>query len=564
MRTKTAVLIAVVVFVLIGLTLMMGVGIFYAMYSPDAIASDSILHVSLSGTVAEFPPRDGLAVLFAEEETNLWDLRRVFLSAADDDRIQGAILEIGPLLAGWAQIEEIRGFIQEFRNSGKQVHAFLATDMADEAELFLASACDSITINPAAGLIIDGLAAEVIFMKRMIEKLGLDYEGFQLKEYKGAQEFTRTEMTPEIREMLTSVLGNIQNHFVSEVAEQRTLDPQELMELIREGMIPADRAAEAGLVDHLGYRREVLDLFGEEEYEQIPLKRYVDEARSTGSGPKVAVIEGSGMITAGESESFVGIMGGSTLADQLRSVARDESFQGVLFRVNSPGGSAVGSDMIWGEVKKLTEAGKPVIVSMSDVAGSGGYYVSMAADQIVCHNSTITGSIGVIFGKFDASGFLDWIGVDVDTVKLAPNANFFSLTRGLNPEQEEQVKKWMNQIYTEFVSKAAEGRGLSYEEMESKAHGKIYSGPQALQAQLVDELGGMDKAIDLMAQALDVEDAEDLNLVLYPRPRTLWESLSEGDYLQSWPGILIGALRSQLRSLEVPSLWMLGPEVHIH
>ena len=215
------------------------------------------------------------------------------------------------------------------------------------------------------------------------------------------------------------------------------------------------------------------------------------------------------------------------MAQILRDVRESGKYEAVLFRVDSPGGSAVGSDMVWREVELLEEAGTPVIVSMSGVAGSGGYYISMGASKIISQPTTITGSIGVIFGKFDLGGLYDWLGISIDRVKTSPNADLFSFSTSLTSEQREQVIAWMQEIYDAFVSKAAKGRGMEFAKLEEMARGRIYTGEQARKIGLVDDIGGFPRALEHVRQSLELEDDARINLVRLPKPKSFWETLSE-------------------------------------
>jgi len=284
-----------------------------------------------------------------------------------------------------------------------------------------------------------------------------------------------------------------------------------------------------------------------------------------GRGTKVAYVAAEGTITSGSSESFSEQVGGNTMASTLRKLREDRSVKAVILRVNSPGGSVVGSEMIWEEVRKLEEARKPVIVSMSGVAASGGYYISMPARRIVSQPSTITGSIGVIFGKFDLSGFYDWIGMNVEQVKISPNADIFSFSNSLSEEQRQQVVNWMTDVYNTFVNKAATARKMSFEQMEPKAHGRIYSGEQAKAAGLVDELGGIDTAVEAVRSALKLKKEEKVQLVIYPRPRTIWDTLSSGDFpLAKSPSFKLREwVEAEAASLSTPAPWLLCREIRI-
>lgn len=562
------ILVIVLAFVVIA-AILVGAGMIFLLQRTTTIQEGTVVELQISGALSDLPAEDPFAKIFAPDSQNLWDLERFFRSAASDDNVTAVYMEIFPVFASLAQIEELRDYMRRFRESGKEIHAFLAADFASESAMYLASAADEITMNPIAGSGIDGFMAEVFFMKRTLEKLGIRPNFIQFKEFKSAETYTRQTMSPQIREMLRSILEELENRFVETVARDRDVDAAVVRRLIENGIDTGDSLLEAGLVDHLGYRDDVIDRLTEEgrKYRGISAGRFRSYASSrfADRGRRVAVLGGQGPIIAGKSQPFAEVMGGMTVAGHLREIRENASYEGVIFRVNSPGGSAVGSDMVWQEVEKLREAGKPVVVSMSGVAGSGGYYVSMAANRIVSQPSTITGSVGVIFGKFDLSGFYDWIGMDIDRIKINPNADLLSLHSSLTPQQEERVRMWMDDLYTKFVGKAADGRGQSFEEFEPKAHGRIYTGQQALEIGLVDSLGGMNQAVSEMKELLDIPEEEAIQLELYPKPRTLWEILRSGELFEMKQphSLTLQSFMEELRELEEAKVWLMMPEFEI-
>ncbi len=555
------------------LSIVLGTGYLLFRGQQVTIRENTILEVALTGSVFELPPENPLTQMFGPGTLSLWELGKALRYAAQDDRVSGLYLEIHPLLLSWAQIEELRDSLHSFRTSGKPIHAFLALDMVRDPELYLACAADSITLNPGATLLVNGLLAEVTFYKGTMEKLGIKPEFIQFKEYKSAESFTRETMTPEIREMYESILGDLEERFISVVAQERSLDEERMRGILEAGLTSADQALEENLVDVLGYKSQVQQKLvnngdDSQEYEGLAARYYLDAVEDdfgTRSEHKVALVGGLGTITAGNSDPFSQIMGGLTMSSRLRRIREDDDIKGIILRVNSPGGSVVGSDMVWKEVKLLEEAGKPVVVTMSGVAGSGGYYISMAARHIISQPSTITGSIGVIFGKFDLEGLYEWLGITIDQVKTSPNADIFSSLTSLTDDQRQRVESWMATIYETFVQKAADGRSQTYQELEPRARGRIYTGVQAREIGLVDELGGLPEAMDQMKQVLGLEEDEDIELVLYPRPKSLWEALASGDFFgirqpDSWSQWL----QEQVPFLSDPAPWLLMPEVRIY
>ncbi|HXK60780.1 MAG TPA: S49 family peptidase, partial [Acidobacteriota bacterium] len=468
-RTLLLVILGVVVMILIMIAA--GIFFFWALQQPAPVADNSVLEVIVSGNVPEVPPANPLLQLLQPEGADLFSLHQAFDYAARDERIKAVYLEIQPLAMGFAEIEELRDAIRHFRESKKPVHCFMALDLPGEAEMYLASACDSITLNPGAGLLVNGLLAEVSFYKGTLEKLRIKPEFIEFKEYKNPGTYTRERMTPEYRGMLESIVRDLEERFVTTVASDRKIDPDRLRQLMAQGIIRDDEALREKLVDRLGYKHDVRDSLkfakeGQEKaYKGLNVEKYRNAAADrygVRRGTRVAFVAAEGIITSGSSEELSGIVGGNTLAALLGRLREDKSVKGVILRVNSPGGSVVGSEMIWEEVRLLEKQGKPVIVSMSGVAASGGYYISMNAGKIVTQPSTITGSIGVIFGKFDLSGFHDWIGVNVEQVKISPNADIFSLNDSLSAEQRSQVEAWMADVYETFVDKVAKSREMPF------------------------------------------------------------------------------------------------------
>lgn len=572
-KTKTT----VIVLALLGIVLItIGLGIALLWMSTDTSITygDTLLEIDLPSSVVELPQDQAISAFFQPGQLSLWELRKAFQAAAGDEKIKAVYLKVPYLTMSWAQVEEIRDMITEFRESGKMVHIFLNLDMAAEKEVFLASAANEIYLNPTSNLLLDGFMAETIFFKGTMEKLGVVPQFLQMKEYKSAETYSRDRMTPEIRLMYQELLEDMQNHFLLTVSVARNLKLEILENFINKGLISGSEAQILGLVDEITYQNLIDEklksryLLPEDE-DFLTLAQYLNSDWSssfTRGGSRIAVVGASGTIITGNSQNFSDLLGSNSLIETLEEIRRNDDIEGLILRVNSPGGSAVASDMIWQEVVRLRNAGKPVVVSMSGVAGSGGYYISMGAGRIICHPTTITGSIGVIFGKFDISGLLEKLGMEVDRVKISPNSDFMSLYSSLSPEQRELVEKMMAETYEDFVAKAADGRGVTYDQLEPKAHGRIYTGSQALDEGLVDELGGFSTAVAAMKKELGLENAEKVQLEIYPKPRTIWESLSAGEFFSSLataPGLSLRSVLAELKAMEVPIQWLLMPEITI-
>ncbi len=574
MSGRRGLIVVIILLVVIGIAIAAGFAIFWLMREPVSVAEGSVLEVNIGGGVPEIPSPNPFVELFQPSGLSLWELRQIFDRAATDDRIKAVYLEVHPLSMSWAEIEEIRDMMKAFRTSGKPIHSYLAVDVVTEQEIYLTAPTTAIYLTPGTGLLVNGLLAEVTFYKNTLDKLHIKPEFIQFKEYKNPGSYSRESMTPEYRAMLEGVVQDIQNRFVKTVVAERKIAEPRLLALMSKGIVTDKQALENRLIDFRAYKHEVrekLKFSGgkRKEYKGISAGRYRSAASASGGGSrkKVAYVVAEGTITSGDSESMAGIVGGNTLATNLRRLRDDKSVEGVILRVNSPGGSVVGSEMVWEEVRMLEKAGKPVIVSMSGVAASGGYYIAMDARRIVTQPSTITGSIGVIFGKFDLSGFYDWIGMDIEQIKLAPNADIFSFSSSLTDEQKQQIETWMAEVYNVFVTKAAKGRKMGYDQLEPKAHGRIYTGSQALNAGLVDDVGGIETAVARMKEALKMAKGEKLQLMLYPRPQSLWESLSSGDLLPvrlSAPKSLREWVEAEASAMSTPAPWVLAPNIRIN
>ena len=549
-------------------------GLYYGLRgSVPKVENDTVVEIVISAQVQEFPPNNPLLQVLSPQGANLWQLRNIFRRAAEDERIKAVLLEIHPMAWSWAQIEELRGQIKEFRESGKPVHALLAVDLVREPELYLASSTDSVTLNPDAGFLVNGLLVEQTFFKGTMEKLGIRPEFIQFKEYKSAESYSRDSLSPAVREMLETIVADLEGRFVATVSEDRNLEESVLQEFMKLGVATADQGLELGLVDQTGYRHQVEALLagGEEdsEYRSISGAKFLKAARHGSTAPaehRAAVLAGVGSIVAGKSDPMMEVLGGVSLARELRKLRQDDRIKGVILRVNSPGGSAVGSDMVWEEVRKLEQEGKPVVVSMSGVAGSGGYYISMGAGHLVSQPSTITGSIGVIFGKFDLSNLYQWMGISVDQVKNYPHADIFSSSRSLGADQRKRVEDWIADLYQKFVTKAADSRRMDFEDLEEKARGRIYTGAQAKALGLVDSLGGFEVAIQELKRALSLDEDTPLDLHLYPRPKSWWEAAFSGDLVSVIRAIAPASPLNRwtanlIRQLESPGPWLLAPEL---
>jgi len=477
------------------------------------------LQVSLSGEIAEEKTR----FIFAPAKRTILDFIEMMEKAKKDRTIQGMYLRIDPLQIGWAKLQEIRNAILDFRNSGKKVICF--TEMAGDKEYYLATAADKIVMMPGGYLLLDGLASEVTFIKGTLDKLGIKADLEHIGDYKSASDLvTREKMSDAHREVVNSLLDDFYAQFTEGIASGRGWTVSEVKAKIDSGPYTPAEALRAGLVDTLAYYddwEEIAEKMEGRKPHKLCEKKYseTDNYRySWAIPPKIAIVYGTGAIFSGESGSnplWGTVMGSETIAQAIKRAREDRSIKAVIFRVDSPGGSGQASEVIWHEVV-LTKEKKPIIVSMSDVAASGGYYVACAADTILAMPGTYTGSIGVITGKVDLSGLYEKIGFSKEIIKRGKHADFYTTARAFNDEEKEVVKRQIKEFYDEFVGKVAEGRSKTYDEIDGVARGRVWTGNQGIKNGLVDELGGLKRAIQIAKEKAGIPEDKEIELVLLP------------------------------------------------
>jgi protease-4 len=488
-----------------------------------------ILELDLTEGLTEGPPADPLAALMSMRKPRLSDVLAGLKRARQDPRVKGLVVKISGHPIGLATVQELRQAVVHFRASGKQTVAFAETFGefgTGTVPYYLATAFERVYLQPSGDVGLTGVIMEARFVKRALDKLGIDYQIGQRHEYKtAANTFNQDHMTEAHRESVARIVASVTEQIVAGIADGRRLDPGKVRELIDRGPFIGAEALEAGLVDGLAYRDEVYDEVKRSAGENAILL-YVSRYHRASAVKKlphptadgIALIHGSGTIRTGRSGRSPlgggGAMGSDTISAALRAARRDEHVKAVVFRVDSPGGSYVASDTVWREVV-LTRKVKPVIVSMGDVAASGGYFVSMAADVIVAQPGTLTGSIGVLGGKPVMSELLEKLGITTDEVAEGANAGIFSTSRGFSPEQWERINAWLDRIYDDFVGKVAQARNLTRERAHELARGRVWTGADARDGGLVDELGGLEDALLLARKRTGL--AEDAPVRVYPR-----------------------------------------------
>ena len=494
----------------------------------NRIRTDTVLVVDVRGSVAEEAPRG-----FWEEVTRgrvkvMSDFLEAIDRAARDSRINGLVLRVGGGGMNMAKLQELRGKIRGFNQSGKFSAVFL--ESATNRSYYLASACGSVTLVPQSILGIRGMMAESTFLRGTLDKLGVEADLYHAGDYKSASNLlTEKGYTKEHRESVDALLRDWYGEFLQGIAEGRELEVSRVASLVEQAPYTSREALEAGLVDEVAYRDqfdEKIKELNQGSENRASVGRYLARTDAEGDS-KIAVLYASGTIMTGESseDPVLGtVLGSSTLSEQLKWVREDESFKAAILRVDSPGGSAVASEIIRREVE-LTQKEMPVIVSMSDVAASGGYWIAMGADRIVAQPGTVTGSIGVITGKLNLKGLYDKLGMSKDYVALTENATIEWAFQNYTRRQRVVVRRIMQEYYDAFKAGVSKGRKLSLEEVEKIAQGRVWTGERAARLGLVDELGGMDVALRWAKQLADIPEAERVRLVHVTTRKTMIEKI---------------------------------------
>lgn len=536
------VILAGIVFTILGIISM--VGMVASSDTETVVKENSIFVLNLKGTLSERVQENPFQKLLGEENQayGLDDILSSIRKAKDNENIKGIYLQPTSLSTSFASLEEIRHALVDFKGSGKFIVAY--ADQYTQSMYYLASVADKVIVNPQGTISWHGLASQPVFFKDLLNKLGIEMQIFKVGTYKSAVEpYIATEMSEANREQVTAFLTSIWGRLLEDVSASRNI-PKETLNNYADQMMDLKQAEEyltCGLADTLLYKDGVLNYLKElsgreadESLRTLSLNDMKNVKRNTPldkSGNIIAVYYAFGGIDDGTSPEE-GINSEKVITD-LRKLREDETIKAVVLRVNSPGGSAYGSEQIWHEVV-LLKAKKPVIVSMGDYAASGGYYISCAADTIVADPTTLTGSIG-IFGMFpNMQGLLtDKIGLHFDMVKTNRFSDMGDMTRPFNADEREAMQNYINNGYKLFVKRCADGRGMSTEAIEKIAEGRVWTGEAAKELGLVDELGGLDRALEIAAQKVGIEA---YSVVNYPAKESFFSTLldeGKNDYIET-------------------------------
>lgn len=526
------------------------------------VKDNAVLHIKLNKPIGERAIKDPVAELFMDYSSNigLIELIEVIKDAKENDKIKGIYLESGIPVSGFATIDAIRNELEDFKSSGKFITAY--SEIYTEGGYYLASVADDIYINPRGYYELNGIGANITFLKGMFDKLEIKPVIFRVGDFKSAVEpFIRKDMSDENRLQMEALLKSIYDHYLEKVASSRAIPVDDLANISNKMLAKSPKQAlDHNLITGLKYFDEVLEdlraKVGLEENDKINFigfeKYHSSISKRNSSKNKVAVIVGSGEIHGGNGDNST--IGSTSFAKEIRKARKDEKVKAVVIRINSPGGSALASDVIWREIM-LTKKIKPVIASMSDYAASGGYYMAMACDTIVAEPNTITGSIGIFMALFNMKDFLEnKLGITHDNVNTGEYTDIYTFTRTLSDGEKQIIQSGVNEGYEDFVTKAAENRNMSVEDLKKVASGRVWSGKQALENGLVDRLGGLNDAINIAVAAAEIE--EDYKVRYYPHQKSLFEQIKEefssdleAKILKSKTGDLYPVIE-QLKSLE--------------
>src|SRR5688572_17904237 len=514
-----------------------------------AFERGSYLVFDLSLNISDAPAPVDLGLLGGKPDSlQLRTVTRSLRAAAKDDRIAGVFItgELTPAAfgSGYAALKEVRGALNDFKASGKPITGYLT--YATTKSYYLASVANDLAIDPYGVILMPGLSSEPMFFAGAFEKYGVNVQVTRVGKYKSAVEpFTRRGMSQENREEIQKLLGDIWSGLLADIGPSRQLTPEKIQSLVdTEGLIRANVAKENGIVDRVAYRDEIYDALkaktgragSKEPFKQVTLADYAkiakdvadapkkdgDVPKTSGKGGRIAIVYAEGEIVDGEGEP--GEVGGTKFSRELRKLRHDENVKAIVLRVNRPGGSASASEVIQREIRLIKKV-KPIVVSMGTYAASGGYWIAAYGDKIFAEPTTVTGSIGVFGIQFDVQKLANNVGITFDSVKTGKFADALTISRPKTPEELAVLQRMVDWIYSEFITKVAEARGIAPARVEEIAQGRVWSGSEAKNIGLVDELGGLDAAIKFAAEKAGL--GSNYRLVEYPRQKELLEAIQE-------------------------------------
>ena len=560
-------------FTLLGIAFFISIVGFAALYlmvgREPAVPSNSTLVLRVGGSLAEVAPNDVIGYLRGVRTPTVRAVVDNLRKAKVDARVRSVLLKpTGFDSPFWAKVQEIRDAVLDFRKSGKPVYAYL--EYGGDREYYLATAADKVFLMPSTPLDLVGVATYELFLRGTLDKIGAVADLHRIGDYKTAvNTFKEKGYTAAHKEMDESMNRDLYAQIVRGIADGRKKNEADIRKVIDDGPFLPEDALRAGLVDDVAYEDQVGDKLraGEprrhldtDDYSRVSLASV-----GLNKGPRIAVIYATGTITSGKSgyDPVNGVVAGSdTLIEYIRQARRDSSVRAIVLRVDSPGGSATASDAIWREltITKNERSDRPLVVSMSDLAASGGYYIAMPAQVIVAQPSTLTGSIGIYGGKFVTGGVYEKLGAHIEATSVGKHAEINSPARPYSPDELKKLQEQLQAFYDGFVEKVADSRHSTPEKIDALAQGRVWTGQQAKQNGLVDELGGLDRAVAVAKQRAKIAADSDVELVVFPPRKSLYELLSE-QYSGTSDSVAVGAwLNANLSAGEIEALRIMrGP-----
>ena len=508
------------------------------------VRSDSVLWLRVPYGLTEYVRDDFFGQLMAGRRDTVGSVVDALRKAKVDDRVEAVVL-IPPLQAGlWGKVQDVRDAVLDYKESGKPIVAYL--EYGSGQQYYLATAADEVFLTPTSPLDLVGVASYDLFLREALDKAGVYPDMLHAGDFKTASNlYTETTFTPEHREMSQSLNRDLYDQLVAGIASGRSLSEADVRRAIDDGPFLPQDAMTRGLVDGLLYEDQIVERLSldVDDSNQLSYRDYQQlDPVSLGlnRGPEVAVIYAIGAITLGSGgidAAGTQVVGSEVMVRAIRAARDDDSIRAIVLRIDSPGGAAIASDIIWRELALAREE-KPVIASMSDVAASGGYYIAAPADVVVAQPGSITGSIGVVAGKLAFGGTLEKLGVNVEVVSDGEMAEMNSAFSPYSDEMRARVQQQINAVYETFLNRVAEGRDMSRDQVHAVAQGRVWTGSQAKDLGLVDELGGMRQALTVAKQRAGIDADEEVTLVPFPRPRSFFEMLnsqfSVGALVSSW------------------------------
>ncbi len=517
------------------------------------VEEGTVLVMDLEGAYVESHATPYLSRLMGSPERPLIHLLSELAKAERDERLSAVVFRIRPLAIGWGKADELRAAIARIGEGGRRTVAYLEIEkFGANLEYFVASGADEIYLAPGSRNPFVGLAAEYLFLGGFFEKIGVEIEYERIGRYKSAVEsFAESKMSEANREMTTALLDSVYGRFVEAVAEGRSLTPEQVHAAVDAAPTTPAEMQEHGLSDGIGFFDEILERVrgAEQERPVMEAAEYAGvDPSSVGFDPvaSFALIYGTGPVVAGAGSSGPAgreVLASTSVSEAFEAAAENPEIAAIIFRIDSPGGSAMASDLVWHATQRAREAGKPVVASFSDVAASGGYYVACGADRIVSQPATLTGSIGVFVLRPILGGLYDKLGVGVEAMTRGEHADLLLSSERLSPRTRSRLRADVRSVYETFVGRVAEGRKLEPEAVDAIGQGRVWTGAQAAEIGLVDALGGVRSAVLEAKKAVGLEADDDVVLVSYPLPRPLAQQIADA---------LGASLRASVPSLSLP------------